>query len=62
MERDGASLADTAERLVEAWAGYRKAIEWLRYAWGPTKFFAEEHWQDTATWPFDDTARFVAMP
>jgi Helix-turn-helix domain len=54
MERDGAGLSEVAERLVKAWADYREAIEWLRYAWGPTKFFAEGHWQSSATWPYDE--------
>jgi hypothetical protein len=53
MERDSTGLPEIAERLVKAWADYREEIEWLRYAWGPTKFFAEGHWQSNATWPYD---------
>jgi hypothetical protein len=30
LERDGAGLAETAERLVKAWENYREAAEWLR--------------------------------
>ena len=54
MERDSAGLTETAERLVKAWADYREAIEWLRYAWGPIKFFSESHWQSNASWPYDE--------
>jgi hypothetical protein len=30
MERDGAGLAEPADRLVKVWESYREAIEWLR--------------------------------
>ena len=54
MERDSAGLAETAERLVKAWESYRESIEWLRFTWGPAKFFAEGHWQDSTSWPYDE--------
>jgi Helix-turn-helix domain len=54
LERDGAGLAETAERLVKAWENYREAAEWLRFTWGPPKFFSEGHWQDNASWPYDE--------
>ena len=54
MERDGVGLADTAERLAKAWENYRERAEWLRFTWGPPKFFSEGHWQDNASWPYDE--------
>jgi hypothetical protein len=54
MERGGAGLTETAERLVKTWENYRQDAEWLRYIWGPPKFFSEGHWQDNATWPYDE--------
>jgi hypothetical protein len=53
MERDGVGLADTAERLAKSWENYRDDAEWLRFTWGPPKFFSEGHWQDNASWPYD---------
>jgi hypothetical protein len=54
MEQQGAGLTETAERLVKAWEDYRGDAEWLRFTWGPPKFFSEGHWQDNASWPYDE--------
>jgi hypothetical protein len=54
MEQDGTGLTETAERLVKAWENYRQEAEWLRYTWGPPKFFSQGHWQDNASWPYDE--------
>jgi hypothetical protein len=54
MERDTRDLPEIAERLVKAWQEYRESTEWLRFSWGPSKFFSEGHWQNSASWPYDD--------
>jgi hypothetical protein len=54
MEREGVGLAETAERLAKARENYRGDAEWLRFSWGPSKFFSEGHWQDSASWPYDE--------
>lgn len=45
-------IEDTAKEMVAAWRNY---VEWgafLRFRYGPKKFFTEGHWANAETWAF----------
>lgn len=54
LAEQGELPAAAAARMVAVWRAYREAKPFLRYEWGPAKFFAEGHWRDVDGWPYDE--------
>lgn len=52
-EREGESCEAIAERMIAGWQSYLEADEFLRFKWGPRKFFLQGHWRDDRGWPWD---------
>jgi hypothetical protein len=52
-------LAKTAEWMIAMWEDYRKCGDrgWLRFVWGPRKFWGDGHWANCALWPIDEERR-----
>ena len=52
-------LTKTAEWMIAMWEDYRKCGDrgWLRFVWGPRKFFGDGHWANCALWPIDEERR-----
>jgi hypothetical protein len=48
-------LARTADSMIRGWQDYRTCGDrgWLRFVWGPRKFFADGHWAQSQLWPID---------
>jgi hypothetical protein len=46
------SVAQCADAMIAAYALYRELGPRLRYRWGPVKFFCEDHWNQSETWPY----------
>lgn len=50
---EGLGSAAIAERMIAAWTEYCELGEFMRYAIGLRKFFAQGTWQRPALWPID---------
>jgi hypothetical protein len=52
-------LTKTAEWMIAMWEDYRTCGDrgWLRFVWGPRKFFGDGHWANCALWPIDEERR-----
>ncbi len=59
VEADQDRPAGVARRMVEAWREYQRMARWLRYQYGPEKFFGLGIWAQREGWPLDQ--RRMAM-
>ena len=52
-------LVKTADSMIVSWKDYSECgwRGWLRFVWGPRKFYGEGHWANCALWPIDEDRR-----
>jgi len=54
--REPGKPEDIAKSMIDSWTAYTQAGEFLRFTWGPEKFFSQGHWLNQQGWPLDQEA------
>jgi hypothetical protein len=49
----GVKASEQADVMIARWQEYVSLGEYLRFPWGPRKFFNEGHWATPELWPID---------
>lgn len=47
------STVGLADAMIQRWRDYSALGEFLRFTWGPRRFFSEGHWANDDLWPVD---------